>query len=299
MEKILEEIAERAKQRSIQSTPLAPPSAPPLSALAPEFDPSAMAALSAKAALNLWKPNVWLRSSGARLGSVVSDGKHFFIGTPETEFTIFATAPPQVDFLIVCYIDGRVAAKRVWCNSTIPSSQICVEIDGFYAQDSVFPFVFAPSVMTSGDNSDSSIVTPEAGKIRLVFFKIEGWKQRSRVEKEGKPPVDSVLEKSDQKFFNMPGLTVKAGKKLRRPVRPTGSASNFSELAEIIVYYDTEERLRLRGILPADDPVPSPSPAKHSRKRAKVSEFITMIDITGDEPVFKQIKKEPIAELEV
>jgi|JI10StandDraft_1071094.scaffolds.fasta_scaffold35943_5 hypothetical protein len=79
--KILEEIAERAKQRLKQSTYSAPPSAPPLSALTSEFDPSAMAALSAKAALNLWKPKVALSSNGVFLESVVSaDGKHFFIG---------------------------------------------------------------------------------------------------------------------------------------------------------------------------------------------------------------------------
>lgn len=78
--KILEEIAERAKQRSTEAQS-APPSAPPLSALTQEFDPSALAALSAQAALNLWKPQVSLSSNRKVLESVVSaDGKRFFIG---------------------------------------------------------------------------------------------------------------------------------------------------------------------------------------------------------------------------
>lgn len=152
------------------------------------------------------------------------------------EFRICAKAPPGVDFLIECFIDGRIAARRVWFNSKNLSSGSVV-IEGFYVNDDVFPFVFAPSVMTSLSDPDASIVTSEAGKIRLVFTEIANWKLSSpKLEREAKPPVDLLLERLDQKFFNTPGLTVTAGKRLAKDVRPGGSASKVSELGEIVVY---------------------------------------------------------------
>lgn len=75
-------------------------------------------------------------------------------------------------------------------------------------------------------------------------------------------------------------------------------------MGEVVYYYDTDERLRLRGIIP-DEPVPEvpsapPAPPEYevvpdyhpSVNRVKRAKFTTIIDITGDEPVISRIKVE-------
>lgn len=113
---------------------------------------------------------------------------------------------------------------------------------------------------------------------------------------EGLPPANLMLKRSEQKFYKNPGLTVTPGQSIATNILyGISSFTKVADLGEVICYFDTDERLRLRGILPPDPEVPAAVPeARRPAKRGKVSEYITMIDVTGDEPIISQIKKEQI-----
>jgi hypothetical protein len=114
------------------------------------------------------------------------------------------------------------------------------------------------------------------------------------------PPANLVLKKSDQKFFHNPGLTVNAGDRIA--TKSEGMVyEKIADLGEVVYYYDTDERLRLRGIIPeAPVPVPSAPPAPpeyemvpdYQSPRMKRAKTTTFIDITGDEIIITEIKVE-------
>ncbi len=292
MEKYIAEITERVKRARGDVAELDVAAAiPPPIVLAP-IDSSIP---SAPSAMDVWKPDAWLCSSALKLDSVDHDGKRFYIGVPGQKFTIHVTCAPVKPCLIVCRIDGRKVASRVIKPSYNGST---VVIEGFYVDSGYFPFTFAPLLVAS-ESDDSNLITSVAGEVRVILYSVT-----ETTTEIVRPPADVAPSRlllnnnvADRKFYNNPGLTVQPGAIVTAVDKKKvmfSTCTDCVELGQVVFFFDTEERLRLRGILPTHENLIRNTQSVKNAKRAKFSEFTTMIDITGDKPIISRIKKEPI-----
>ena len=291
MDMLIAEIAERAKRLRGEYDD---PPATVVGAPAPAPDHPSPSAPPAQAVP--WQPRACLYSVQARRGrglpNVLADGKRFFLGSAGMEFGIAVEAPPGVkDFHVQCFVDGRKVFGRVYweCQKRM------ILIPGFDVDGNTFPFMFAPAVIAS-DADHPSRVTSAAGQIRVVLTAVSDVKIQRVCKKVAEAPVSLVLERTseERKFFDNPGLTVQPGAHIASCEFAVTACTKLVDLGEYVCYFDTEDRLRLRGILPPLPEVQQPEAKRSPAKRAKVSEFLTMIDITGDEPIISRIKKESL-----
>ena len=258
-----------------------------------EEEPSAppQSLFEAPSAAVVTPPSVWATAwlcSDGILQHVNHGGNFIFIGGPGQQFHIHyrLLLNHQEKLMMKCIIDGR----EIGCYLVSGSNG---SIAGFPSNGGYLPFLFAPLLVAA--NSSEDMIGPFAGRIQLMFYSAT-FTERSKASVASRSPPSKFLLSSDvahPKFFNNPGLTVQPGAMVVRPPSSLGHTfQNEQFLCDVVIFYDTDERLRLRGVLPPL--VSHESPQKKTHKKAKISEFKTFIDLTlGDEPVISRVKKEP------
>jgi hypothetical protein len=231
---------------------------------------------------------------GKVLRHVMHNGRPIFIGEPGQRFGLVYkwNAVHAYSFHI-----GGIQKQAV----ARPKEGSTCHLLGYHEDQGFRSFMFEPlSIAESGSGTK--------GAATIVFRVVDvdiGERYVDPAITYPEPVVATLSPEARQrKFFQNPGLTVK----LSPPVKTPGYVHTLSKINRFgnkigtgVIFFETEERLRLRGILPPlqDDEEAAPS----VRKRAKVvphnDGFRTVIDLTGDgEPVVSRIKKEELVLVE-